>query len=57
MFQWERKILLKENEKSLYTSIKTMLKNIISKKNVNTSLSICLTISYITKKFNFTFKQ
>ena len=48
-----KKILLKENEKNLCISIKVMLKSIISKKNINTFLSMCLIISYMIKKFDF----
>ena len=53
---FEKKILLKKNEKNLCTSIKIMLKNIMSKKSVNIFLSMCLTIFYMIKKFDFAFK-
>ena len=56
-FNEKKKILLKENEKDLCTSIKTMLKNIMLKENINIFLSMCLIISHITKKFDFTPEQ
>ena len=48
---------MKKNKKNLYISIKMILKNIILKKNINIFLSMCLIIFYITKKFDFAFKQ
>ena len=34
-----------------------MLKSIVLKKNANTFQLMCLTISYVIKKFKFMFKQ
>ena len=55
-FNEEEKILLKENEKGLYISARIMLKSIVSKKSVNTSLSMYLIIFYVIKKFDFAFE-
>ena len=53
----EEKILLKGSEKGLYISIRVILESIVSKKSVNTSLSVCLIISHMIKKFDFAPEQ